>query len=83
LSREDLLYFILYIMEQEKLRPDQTMVHFSGAMSSDPETVGLLEDYTAGVTLQLEAGALHFSPVFNPATISAYRHLFSLSLCGS
>ncbi len=82
-GKEDLLYFILYIIEQEGLSPEETTLQVSGQMLTDPETTGFLEEYLPAVQLQIDAGSVQFSPVFNPATLSAYRHLFSLALCGS
>lgn len=49
---EDILYFLLYSLEQFDLKPEQTQLHISGMVSENTEALVLLKEYFEAVMVE-------------------------------
>jgi len=82
-SKEDVLYFTLYTIEQLKLRPDSVQLAVCGMMDAGSDLYLLLERYIRTVTFTGRINSLNYSPLLNQAPLHRYTELFALALCGS
>ena len=82
-TKEDLLYFTLYTLEQLKLRPDSLPLFVSGMIGAGSEEYSLLEQYIGMVSFSGRMGAFDYSPILKQLPSHYYQELFALALCGS
>jgi hypothetical protein len=82
-SREDILYFTIYSIEQLKLRPDSVQLYISGMLDAGSDTYRLLEQYFLSVAFTGRLSTYHYSPFFDQLPAHRYQELFALALCGS
>jgi len=82
-TKEDVLYFTLYVIEQLKLRPDSVKLVLTGMADAGSEFFLLLEQYIRTISHAGRMNSFFYSPVFNQAPIHRYQELFALALCGS
>lgn len=82
-TKEDVLYFTLFTLEQLGLRPDSMHLVISGQADTDDETCSLLKQYIHSVSFTGFLNAFNYSPLLKQATVHYYQELFALALCGS
>jgi len=82
-SKEDVLYYTLYTIEQLKLRPDSVQLSVSGMADAGSDLYLLLEQYIRAVTFTGRINSLNYSSLLNQAPLHHYTELFALALCGS
>jgi hypothetical protein len=82
-SKEDVLYYTLYAIEQLNLRPDNLHLFVSGMIDTDSELQRLLEQYTNQVSLWVRPDIWNYSPLLYAAPAHRYQELYALALCGS
>jgi hypothetical protein len=79
-SKEDLLYFTLYTLEQLKIRPDSVRLSLSGAIDPGSDSCQLLEQYIRTITFTGPIGSFNYSALLQQAPAHRYRDLFALAL---
>lgn len=82
-SKEDLLYFTLYAMDQLRLRVEDTTVNISGFIEKETDAYALLSQYIPELSFTTRPGPAVYSPVLHSLPGHFYQPLFGLALCGS
>jgi hypothetical protein len=82
-SKEDILYFILYTIEQLKLRPDAVPLLISGMIDPDSDSIKFLRHYVPHTELTMPLPSFNYAAMLKQAPLHRYLDLFVLALCGS
>jgi len=82
-TKEDVLYFTLYAIEQMKLRPDAVRLIVSGMAEPGSDVYRLLEQYIRTVPMAGWLDSLSYCPLIKQLPANRYQELFALALCGS
>ena len=82
-SKEDILYFTLYVIEQLKLRPDAVRLSVTGMIDAGSDAYLILEQYIRTISFTSRLSAFNYSPLLNQVNVHRYQELFALALCGS
>lgn len=80
-SREDILYFILYVYKQLKLSRSENDLHISGNLKVFPELDALLKQYVKKVHFQKAPKDFTYSYTFKKDQMNHFTNLFRLKLC--
>lgn len=83
LSKEDMLYYTLYTLEQLKLRPDTVQLFISGMLDAGSDSYRLLEQYIRTVSFSNSLSSFDYSPLLNQLPAHRYQEIYALALCGS
>jgi len=81
ITKEDLLYFVLFSFEQLKLSTENIEVILFGAIEKDDEYFNLLYDYIRNLKLGKRPHQFTFSADFDSLTEHKYFGLFTQVLC--
>jgi hypothetical protein len=82
-SKEDVLYFTLYALEQMNIRPETVTLSLCGSIDEGSEIFRTLKEYIHQVTFTSLPGSFTYSPIIRQAQSHFYTELFGLALCGS
>lgn len=82
-SKEDMLYYTLYAIEQLNLRPDTVQLFISGIIDNGSESHRLLEQYIREVSFFDSLNLWDYSPLLGQLPAHRYQELYALALCGS
>lgn len=82
-SKEDMLYYTLYAIEQLNLRPDTAQLFIIGTIDSGSESHRLLGQYIREVSFSDSLNLLEYSPLIGQLPAHRYQELYALALCGS
>lgn len=80
-SKEDILYFILYVYKQLKLNRSENELHISGNFELFPELDSLLKQYVKKIHFQKAPGEFTYSYTFKKDQMNHFTNLFRLKLC--
>ena len=83
LSKEDMLYYTLYTLEQLKLRTDTVPLFISGMLDAGSDSHLLLEQYIRTVSFSDSLSSFDYSPLLNQLPAHRYQEIYALALCGS
>ena len=81
-SKEDFIYYLLYVMEQLKLEREQSKIILVGKIEKDSAIFKLLCTYINEVTLGEKPKNVQFSSVLNQLNNHSNFSLFHQHLCG-
>jgi len=81
ITKEDLLYFVLFSFEQQKLSPEDIEVTLFGTIEKDDEYFNLLYDYIRNIKLGKRPHQFTFPAEFNSFAEHKYFGLFTQVLC--
>ncbi|MBE0662740.1 MAG: DUF3822 family protein [Bacteroidales bacterium] len=81
-SQTDLLYYLLFVMEQLKINTEESPLYLSGIVENESELYRLLATYFRFVGFIPDAEDRKFSPSFDHAPLPRYFDLLNVSLCG-
>jgi hypothetical protein len=81
LTKEDLLYFVLFSFEQLKLSSENIEVTLFGEISKDDENYKILYDYIQNITFGKSPKGVSFPNEFKNLAKHQYYGLFSQVLC--
>jgi hypothetical protein len=82
-SKEDVLYFTLYTLEQLKIRPESANLSLCGIIDAGSEIFLALGEYIRQVSFTGLPGSFKYSPLIKQVPSHHYTELFGLALCGS
>ena len=82
-SKEDILYFTLYVMEQLNLQPDPVNLVLNGSVDAGSEIFHLLDQYIRPVSFSRLPGTFTFSPLIQQSPAHYFTELYGIALCGS
>jgi hypothetical protein len=80
-NHNDLLYYLLFVIEQLKISAEDLSLYLSGAVESHSELNKLLNSYIRYVDLIPQAPGSNFSPSLNLVPQQRYFDLLNVSLC--
>ncbi|MDC0249746.1 DUF3822 family protein [Flavobacteriales bacterium] len=81
LTKEDLLYFVLFSLEQLKLSPEHIEVILFGTIEEEDEFFNLLYEYIRNIKLGKRPHQFNFPTEFDPLAQHKYFGLFTQVLC--
>jgi hypothetical protein len=82
-SKEDILYFTLYTIEQLKLRPDSVHLSVTGMIDAGSDSYLLLKQYIGTISFTGRLSNFNYSPLLDQVPSHRYHELFAIALCGS
>ncbi len=82
-SSEDLIYYILFVLEQLQLNPDQVAVTFFGEIDKTSSHWMLASKYIRNLRMGLRSDAIGYSYGFDRLPAHQYVSLFNQYLCVS
>jgi len=82
-SKEDILYFTLYAIEQLKLRPDSVQLSITGMIDAGSDSYLLLKQYIRTISFTSRLSNFNYSPLLDQVPSHRYLELFAIALCGS
>jgi hypothetical protein len=78
----DLVYYVIFVMEQLGLNPEETEVALMGNIDMDSEIYALLYRYVRNIEFVKRNTAFKYSYVFNDIPAHHFYPLFNIRLCG-
>lgn len=81
-SKEDLIYFILFVMDQLNLNPEKTELKLSGTIDKNSKVFEMVHKYVRNLSFQDRSSTLSYSYIFGAVPSHYYFNLFNLPLCG-
>lgn len=81
-SKEDFIYYLLYVMEQLQLEREQSTIILVGEIEKDSAIFKLLHTYINEVTLGEKPKNVEFSAVLSQLNNHSHFSLFHQHLCG-
>jgi len=78
----DLIYYVIFVMEQLNLNPEETELVLMGNIDKDSEVYDLLYRYIRNIEFVKRNPAFKYSYVFNDIPAHHFYPLFNLRLCG-
>ncbi len=82
-SKEDVLYYTLYFLEQAAVLPQQSKLILCGLIGEETELYQLLANYFGQVSLADRLPVFTYSPILDEVPAQQFQDLFALALCGS
>jgi hypothetical protein len=82
-GKEDILYYILYAMEQLNLSADNVKLYISGMLDTESESHRLLGQYIKQLSFADRLNLWNYSPLLEQSPAHRYHELYALALCGS
>jgi len=82
-SKEDVLYYTLYFLEQATVLPQQAQLNLCGMIGEESEIYRLLAGYFGQLILAGRLPVFSYSPILDQVPAQQYQDLFALALCGS
>jgi hypothetical protein len=79
----DLMYYVIFVMEQLSLNPEKTPVILMGEVEKESPVFGLLYKYVRNVDFAARNAAFGYSYVFDGIAGHRFYPLLNLVLCGS
>lgn len=83
LTKEDLLYYTLFVTENSGMRPDQVHICPGGEIDENSDSFRLLVQYFKDVSFVPRLSTFNYSAIFDAVPPQRYQDLFALALCGS
>ena len=80
-SKEDFIYFIIFVIEQLQLNPEEIELFLSGMIDKNTRIFDTLYKYIRNVSFQPKTNAFNFSYVFNEIPSYHYFNLLNFELC--
>jgi len=81
-TETDLLYYLLFVLEQLKLDSENTKLSLTGIAENGSDLVKLLDTYIRDVRVINEIPGRKLSPALDNAPLHRYYDLLNLVLCG-
>jgi Protein of unknown function (DUF3822) len=82
-SSEDFIYYLLFVMEQMKLNPEKTPVHFSGDIETKMASYLITAKYIRNILFENRPDAFEYSYGFNQTSSHSHATLLNHYLCAS
>lgn len=78
---EDMLYYLLFVMEQLKINPEKAIIECMGMITQDSALMGLLRKYIRTVRIIAKDDTLFPVEGFNEFPFHRFYYLSNISLC--
>ncbi|GHA60019.1 DUF3822 family protein [Pontibacter akesuensis] len=80
-SPEDFIYYILFVMEEQKMNPEQETITLWGDITHDSSLFNILQKYVRQIKLGKKPEDVEYSYKFHDMFDHRYFELYSLHLC--
>jgi hypothetical protein len=80
-SPEDFIYYIIFVMQEQKLNPEQETIYVWGDITHDSALFSMLQKYIRAVKLGKRPADVAYSYKFEDLFEHRYFEVFSLHLC--
>lgn len=80
-SKEDFIYYVIYVMEQLGLNPEEIELRLSGFIDKNSMLFELIYKYVRNIAFQKPSDSFHYSYVFNEIPLHYYFNLLNQGLC--
>ncbi len=80
-SKEDFIYFVIFVIEQLQLNPEEVELVLSGMLERNSGLYGTIYKYIRNVTFQPAIEKFDYSYVFNEIPTHHYVNLLNYQLC--
>ena len=80
-EKQDIVYFVLNVLEQFKLSVMYTDIHISADLDNHEEVFEYLGNYLHQVKFIKPSGKYTYSYMFDESLLTRFTNLFNLSLC--
>ncbi|WP_242918424.1 DUF3822 family protein [Pontibacter liquoris] len=81
LSPEDFIYYIIFVMQEQKLSPEQETITIWGDITHDSALFHILKKYIQHIKLGKKPADVEYSYKFHDLFEHRYFELYSLNLC--
>lgn len=81
LSPEDFIYYIVFVMQEQKLNPEQEIIHVWGDITHDSALFNILQKYIRAVKFGKKPADVSYSYKFDDLFEHRFFELYSLHLC--
>ncbi|RIJ41795.1 DUF3822 family protein [Pontibacter oryzae] len=81
LSPEDFIYYIIFVMQEQKMNPEQETIMVWGDITHDSSLFNILQKYIRQIKLGKKPSDLEYSYKFHDMFEHRYFELYSLHLC--
>lgn len=81
LSPEDFIYYIVFVMQEQKLNPEQETIHVWGDITHDSALFNILQKYIRTVKLGKKPADVSYSYRFEDLFEHRYFEVYSLHFC--
>jgi hypothetical protein len=82
-SKEDFIYFVIFVMDQLKLNPEENELILSGFIDKNSKIFETIYKYVRIVSFQPRPNAFNYSYIFSDIPSHYYSNLFNFPLCES
>jgi hypothetical protein len=83
LSKEDFIYYVIYVMDQLKLNPEEIEIIFSGIIEKNSLIFDTIYKYVRNVSFQPKPAGFSYSYLFSDIPSHYFFNLLHLPLCES
>jgi hypothetical protein len=80
-SKEDFIYFIIFVLEQLRLNPEEVELMLMGMIDRNTGLYGTIYKYVRNVTFQPMVEKFNYSYIFNEIPYHHYINLLNYELC--
>jgi hypothetical protein len=80
-SKEDFIYFVIFVIEQLQLNPEEIELVLSGMIDKNSRLFDTIYKYIRNVSFQTKTDAFSYSYVFNEVPFYNYFNLLNFELC--
>jgi hypothetical protein len=80
-SKEDFIYFVIFILEQLQLNPEEIELVFSGTIDKNSKLFDTVYKYIRDVSFQKRTDTFNYSYIFNDVQSYHYINLLNFELC--
>ncbi|HSW68420.1 MAG TPA: DUF3822 family protein [Bacteroidales bacterium] len=81
-SSNDLIYYLLFVIEQLQVNNEQLLFYMMGRVSKDDEIFDMLRSYINSPEIIPENTQLQYSPVIDSSALPCFYDLLNASTCG-
>ncbi len=81
-TQEDLLYYLLYVFENQKLNPEEVPLVITGNIEKTSQVFELIKTYIRNISFGARIEAFSYSYLFDTMPKHQQAYLFDAFLCG-
>ena len=82
-SKEDFIYYVIFVLEQLKLNPEEIDLILSGYIDKNSKIFDIIFNYVRNIRFQGLTDSFKYSYIFNDIPSHYYFNLLNVGLCES
>lgn len=80
-TKEDFIYYVIFVLEQLDLNPEEIELLFSGFINKNAELFGIVYKYVRNIQFPKLTNSFRYSYIFNDIPSHYYFNLLNITLC--